>query len=285
MDPSWLARPAALDDYEAFVRLVPELGIPDPIPDRARWDAHMRSDMIFLERAGAPAGYCWGIALGATGRVIHVVVDPAARGRGAGGALMAAMAERLRAAGCVRWALNVKIDNVPAIRLYERSGMRQVLRSAALWLPWEGVAMLPREDAPASSSEQAPAPAVTARAVDPGEEAALEAAFALLPGRLADFRARGRVLVRLVDPAHPSEPRVGLASFDPAFPGALPFAVARPALAAPLLAALRPYGRPEDARVHLLVEGDDALVAVLRGAGASVAFELLSMAGDIPPPA
>ncbi len=278
MDTRWITRPAGPEHYEAFVRLVPELGVPDPIPDRARWEAEIRSDMLFLEHDGAPVGYAWGKAFGDTGRVMHVVVDPAWRGRGVGGALMAAIAERLRAAGCRRWALNVKIDNVPAIRLYESLGMRRAYRSAALWLPWEGVAALPREAEGSGST-------VTARAVEPAEEAALEAAFALLPGRLADLRARGRVLVRLVDVACPDEARVGLAAFDTEFPGAFPFAVARPALAAPLLEALRRHARPGDARIHLLADRDDALVAALRAAGGIISFELFYMEGYLSPPA
>src|SRR6185437_13905338 len=168
---------------------------------------------------------------------------------------------------------NVKTDNAPAIRLYERVGLSPAHRSTALWLPWEGVAALP--------SIAGAAPPVEARAIEPAEDAALEAAFGLLAGRLAQLRALGRVLVKLVDPADPAAPAVGVASFFQAMPGAYPFAVARPALAAPLLAALREHARPGDARIHLVVE-DDALTAALLAAGGEISFELFHMKGPIP---
>jgi hypothetical protein len=184
---------------------------------------------------------------------------------------MEAVAERLREAGCTRWTLNVKVGNTPAIHLYERFGMRNAYRSTALSLPWEGVARLPRDGAP-----------VTARLIQPAEDPAIDAAFAFPPGRIADLRTLGRVLMRLVDPADPADPTVGVASFAPAFPGCYPFAVARPALAAPLLDALRPHARPADTHISLVCERDPELIAAVRAAGARVVHELIHMEGDIP---
>ncbi len=232
----------------------------------------MLHDMLFLEHEGAPIAYAWTKPFGETGRVMHVVVDPAWRGRGAGARLMEAVADRLRAAGCAHWELNVKTDNVPAIRLYERVGFSAAHRSAALWFPWERVAALP--------SIVGAAPPVEARAIEPAEDAALEAAFGLLAGRLAQLRALSRVLVKLVDPADSAAPAVGVASFFQAMPGAYPFVVARPALAAPLLAALREHAGAGDARIHLIVE-DDALTAALVAAGGVVSFELFHMVGAL----
>ena len=147
--------------------------------------------------------------------------------------------------------------------------MRRVYHSVALTLPWASVAALPRD-----------LTRVAARPIAASDDEALEAAFSVIPGRLADFRARGRVLLGLFDPEHPEHP-AGLASFDPAFPGAFPFAVTRPALAATLLDGLRPHARPGDTDIKLVIERDAALVATLRAAGAAVRLELFHMEGDL----
>lgn len=272
MTTRWLTRRAVPADHGTFARLFPELAIDDPLPDRARWEAEMLPGTICLEHQGAVVAYAWVKVFGTSGHVVNLVVDPALRGRGVGGALMDAVADHLRAAGCSRWALNVKVDNAPALRLYERCGLARVHRATTLSLIWDRVAGLPRDAAP-----------VAARQVDPAEDAAIEVAFSLPQGRLADLRGRGRVLVRLVDPARPADASVGLACFEPSFPGAFPFAVARPGLAAALLEALRPYARSGDSFLALVVERDPALVELLRReAGAMVSFELFHMEGDLP---
>lgn len=210
--------------------------------------------------------------LGAVGHVGHVVTAPGVRRSGLGRALMDHLAARLRAAGCTRWVLNVKADNHPALALYARCGMTVAYRSVAVALDWSDVAALPRDEA-----------AVVARPVVPAEDAALEEAFAIPRSRLADRRAeQGSVILRLVDRARPDDPRVAVACVDPAFPGAFPFQVARPGLAAPLLDAIRPHMRPSDVLVRLVIESDDALEAALCAAGARVKFVLLHLAGDLP---
>ena len=137
---------------------------------------------------------------------------------------------------------------------------------------WDLVERLPRGER-----------AVIARDVDPGEDTAVEDAFGLPAGQLAAARARGGlVLLRLVDPAAPGDARVGIASFDPAFPGAFPFRVAAPALAAPLLDALQPYARPEPPYMQVVIEDDAALTRALIDAGATVRLSALHLRGAIP---
>jgi GNAT superfamily N-acetyltransferase len=275
MDPRWPARPATAADYAHFVRFFAELGVPDPVPDPARWEADMLPQTLFLEHEGAPIAYAMVRPLGPAAHVVHVVVDAPWRGRRVGGALMEAVVDRLRALGCTRLWLNVKADNAPALRLYERCGLRRAYRSTALTLPWADVAALPREATP-----------LAARTVDPSEDAALESAFPRLAGRLAASRQRaGFVLVRLVDPARTDDAKLGVAAFDPAFPGASPFMVARPALAAPLLDALRAHARPGDTYLRLTAEDDEPLARALVAAGATVTFELLNMERDLGGPA
>src|SRR5271169_3047376 len=98
----WLARPAVPADHPVYVRLFPELGVDDPILDPTRWEADMLPGTIILEHAGAPVAYAWSKHFGEAGYVFNVVVDPAWRGRGAGGAVMEAIAAGLRGAGCTR---------------------------------------------------------------------------------------------------------------------------------------------------------------------------------------
>jgi GNAT superfamily N-acetyltransferase len=273
MEYPFTERPATSGDYPHFARLFPELGVPDPIPTQARWDEDLSRRSLFLEAlGGSVVGYGLWAVQGSTGYVINVVVDPAWRQRGAGAAVMEALAARLAGLGLTEWCLNVKTENLPAIRLYERFGFEQTYASTAFSLDWERVARLPRE-----------ATVLAACPCDPADDAALEAAFRKPPGRLAFLRAQpGRVCLRLVDPAHPGDVRLGVASFDPAFPGTNLFAVARPTLAAPLLEALHPYAAPGEVSLKLVVEDDAALASALRGAGAEVLFEFFNMRGEIP---
>jgi ribosomal protein S18 acetylase RimI-like enzyme len=269
----FVIRPATSADYDAFVALVAELGLPDdPVPDRAAWEREWLPATLILERDGATAGYTVLRILRRLAYVFHLVTHPDHRRRGVGRALLEELAARGRAAGCTTWSLNVKADNVAAIRLYEAMGMRATYRAWALRLAWVDVARLPREEG-----------VFSVRPIEPAEDAAIEGAFPIPGGRLADLRAsRERLPLRLVDGARPEDPRAGVACFDAAFPGAFPFHVARPALAAPLLLGIRPYARPGDAHLDVMVPVDEALAATLRAAGAELRFELLHMEGPLP---
>jgi ribosomal protein S18 acetylase RimI-like enzyme len=55
-------------------------------------------------------------------RIYSLAVLPADRGLGLGGALLELATERARDRGCTRLALEVREDNGPALRLYERAG-------------------------------------------------------------------------------------------------------------------------------------------------------------------
>lgn len=271
--PRLHARPAAAADHPHFARLFPELGVDDPIPPPDRWAEVYAPDILFFEDRGEVAAYAHFQVLQGVGYVRNVVVDPRRRGQGLGRAVMDEIAARLRAAGCQRWCLNVKPTNEPAIRLYRAVGMETEYRSTALRFGWDLLARLPR-----------PARAVTARPAGPAEDAVLEAAFRLPAGQVAAARARpGLVLLRLVDPAAPDDARVGFASYDPKFPGAFPFRVADPTLAAPLLEAIRPHELPGTPHMQLVVEDDDALAQLLTDAGATVRLTALHMAGAVPP--
>src|SRR5437773_5198334 len=124
MPASFTVRPATAEDYPHYTRLFPELGVDDPIPTRARWELDFAPSIRILEAKGQPVAYVLWVKLEGMGYVRHVVVDPAWRQRGVGAALMKATAEEVVSEGCSRWCLNVKVDNIAAIRLYERCGFR-----------------------------------------------------------------------------------------------------------------------------------------------------------------
>ena len=63
---------------------------------------------------------------------------------------------------------------------------------------------------------------------------------------------------------------VGFASFDPSFPGAVPFRTTSPRFGRALFDAMRPHARPEHLYVRAVVEGDAALERLILDAGARV---------------
>lgn len=266
-----MIRDARPDDYPAFVALFPELGVDDPIPDPDRWWATLGSQTLVLEHDGRVVAYIYFQILDATGYVRHVVVHPGHRGRRLGLRLMDAVAERLRAARCTVWCLNVKPDNAAAIGLYERVGMRLAHRSAAVRFAWDLVDRLPSTDMHLKTCR-----------IDPADDAALERAMDLPAGQLANLRrTAARVDLRLLDPADPRNLGLGLASFDPTFPGAFPFRVARPALARPLLTGMRAHASPDRDHVQIVLEGDQPLVDRLVALGAAIHLAFVHLKGPL----
>lgn len=264
-----IIRAARLEDYDDFARLFPELLVGDPVPGIERWRDEMVPSSLIAERGGRVLGYSYFQLIGATGHIRNVVVAPEARGAGVGAALMAAMRQRFAEAGIGAWNLNVKPDNQPARRLYERCGMHAQYRSTALGLRWELLPSLP-----------GPVVAVAARVVQPAEDDRFERALGLLPGELHSGRALpGRVVVGLVHGAD-STP-AGVAVFNPSFPGAYPFRVAHPSYSAALLAGMRPHALPQHDWVGMFIENDDAAVAALVAAGATVRLEALHYHGAV----
>lgn len=262
-------RAARTADYADFARLFPELLVGDPVPSMDRWRDEMVPSSLVAERGGQVVGYSYFQLIGTTGHIRNVVVAPQARGGGVGLALMKAMRRRFVDAGISVWNLNVKPDNQPARRLYERCGMQAQYRSTALGLRWELLAAVP--GAPE---------AVTARVVQPAEDELFERALGLVPRELASGRALpGRVVVGVVRDAD-STP-VGAAVFNPAFPGAYPFRVAQPCYCAALLGGMRPHAQPQHDWVGMFIENDDAAVASLVAAGATVRLEALHYQGRL----
>jgi len=263
-------RPAVPTDYDAFVPLFRTLGTPDPVPPAARWETEMMPwTLVFSGGADtAVVAYTFLQPMAATGYVRQVAIAPSHRGKGFGRGIMSAAAGWLRARGCSSWCLNVRPDNLPAVRLYTRCGLSVRYHSHALRMTWDAVATLPRE-----------AVGPVGRIVNPADDPAVERAFGLPAGQVATLRVRaGRIPLGLWE----AEQCVGYASFDAGFPGAFPFRVARVELARWLLDTMREHASPGYDYVKVVVEDHDALASVLSTHGATAEMALVHMDGPIP---
>jgi ribosomal protein S18 acetylase RimI-like enzyme len=131
------------EDAAAIVRLVDAYardprggGAPLPQPVRERLVPGLATHptaCAWLAFDGAePVGVCIGFIGFSTFQArpllnIHdLAVLPAQRGRGIGQALLAAAEAMARDAGCCKLTLEVQEDNLPALRLYEHCGFRDV---------------------------------------------------------------------------------------------------------------------------------------------------------------
>ncbi len=254
-----------MTDYEAFSTLYKDLGLDMPPPTRERWATEIVRSTLVAANGERVDGYVHVHALGSVGYVRQLVVREQVRGQGAGAQLMLHAAAALKVVGIREWHLNVKEDNAPAIRLYEKLGLRVEHRSTALRFPWARLAELPREDA-------------MALPVAAEEDDVLERGLGMLSGQIAMARRRPGTVLRQLRAADYAP--VGFAAFDPAFPGARTFRVARPALAGTLLATLRHHTRTGD--LALVIDDHPALVDLLVTQGAIVKLQLVHYAGQLP---
>lgn len=260
-------RDAREDDYARYGELFVELGVPDPVPPRERFERELCGRSFVAERAGEIVG--WGLidALAGIGYVRNIIVDPGHRRRGIGRALMAEAAQRFRARGCARWCLNVKPDNEPAIALYRAMGMEVLRASVAIRIEWSSVAKV------------GDVVELAVRVPGDDELAGLERRFDLALGLLASTLAHGGRHVRVVE--QEGEP-VALACFDPSFPGCFPFAAASPAAARAALEAVAPCAKPDTPWLQLVVEDASPVACALEAAGGWRVLEMLYLEGALP---
>jgi GNAT superfamily N-acetyltransferase len=252
---AFVVRAATPLDYPVFARLFPELGVADPLLTPEQFAARMLPRVWILDDDGEACGYAFHQVYGPTAHVVHVVVDPQARGRRGGAVLLDEVRRQALAEGCTRWYLNVKQTNTAAIRLYERCGLAVESQGWAVSTTWAALATLP-----------ACAEDVAVDVPRPEEDADVAARFDLTPERIAQLRARpGEVLLAL---RSGGSSLVAFAGFDPAFPGVYPVLLARVELARPLFDALRPHARAP--HVNVFVERDRALFDRLAAVGAEL---------------
>lgn len=260
-----VVRSGTLADHPVYVRLVPELHIQDPVKTVDEFASRMLPRMVIGEDEGHAVGYaCWRV-YSTTAHVVHLVVDPAARGRRVGRAIMEDVRLRVRAEGATRWFLNVIQDNAPARRLYERCGMSTEFEAWASWSSWSALETLPK------------APdAVVAFVPSPEEDRAIATTLGLEPERVGLFRERSAPRFAAL---RESEQVVGFAIHDPEFPSIHPLRVKRPELVQALVDALKPHAKED--RVMVVVEGDESLYESLCSVGAKLFHAIYRMSGDV----
>jgi len=258
---------ATAADYRAFVRLFPELAVPDPLPSAERFAKVIAPQAIFARDGDTIVGYAWSRPRGERLHVVHVITDPAHRRRGVGRALMLELSQRAQVAGLRRWMLNVKPENVAALELYAECGMKVVLECVQLRLAWTNIAKLPKP------------PANTAiHTLAPSDDSRVEDALGLAPGDFSTCRAfPGRVFLGASGDGVP----LACVVFDPAYPGAPVLRARSPGHARAVLEGLLPHAPPQHERLFMLLEGDPALESTLVGVGAEVTMRMLRMEGDV----
>jgi GNAT superfamily N-acetyltransferase len=254
-------------DYPAFVRLFPELAIPDPLPSAERFADLIAPQAIFARDGDAIVGYAWSRPRGERLHVVHVITDPAHRRRGVGRATMLELSKRARAAGFRRWMLHVKPENVAALKLYAVCGMQIILESAQLRLACEDIARLP-----------SPPPGTTTRTLAPSDDVRVEQALGMARGDFSGCRAvPGRVFLGAAMDGVPS----ACVAFDPTLPGAPVLRARSPGDARAVLEGILPYALPQHTGFFLFVEGNPGLESTLVGIGAKVTMRALRMEGDV----
>lgn len=260
-------RAAVAQDFAEFARLYPELGVQDPLPSPEQWWQIYGPETLLIEDDKGVLGYLYGQALGASGYVRHLVIDPRARGRGLGRALMQAIRERFVAQGCSDWRLNVKVDNRAAIELYRSCGM---LVEYHAW-----VLRVVREAQPFSAIHPQRLTRVEVRAE---EDARHEAQFQIQAGLLTRHRSRPNTRVYRFDAAGVP---VALAPFDPFFPGCFPLRIPMVHDALEVVAGLLPLVPAEREYLQLVLERDQASAQALLETGAQLVFEIQHMSGPL----
>ncbi len=250
-----MIRAANEADHATYARLFRELGTDDAIWDEARF----RREMMPTTLVADDLGYAFFVVIGDSAHVSHIAVAPEARRRGIAKALMNAVAERAREAGCKTWRLNVKTSNTPAIALYEGLGLSRALESCALRVEWSVV----------------PEGASAGRLIEPAEDERVERALGMLSGQLAQGRAVHRLPI-LVERGE----AIAAAVFDPSFPGASVFR-APTELAVDLLRAMRAHALPSFDFATVKIEDQPETLQALIDLGARVRFRMFHMAGTL----
>ncbi len=119
-------RPALLSDVPALEALETHSFTTDQIPARyfRRFLRDGRSTLLIAEKSDVFAGYVLVLYRANTkaGRLYSIAVSASARGIGVGDALLAAAEQATMRVGRNTLRLEVRPDNIGALRLYERHG-------------------------------------------------------------------------------------------------------------------------------------------------------------------
>lgn len=127
--PEWrrLRRQALAQSPDAFGSTLAEWSGDGDTEERWRRRLDEVPVNLVVDDDGAPVGMVSvTAAVDEQAEIISMWVAPRARGRGAGDALLGAALDHARAAGANRVALNVRVANGHAVRLYRRAGFVEV---------------------------------------------------------------------------------------------------------------------------------------------------------------
>ena len=117
-----------------------ELMVREELEAPGRWYVGVDGDDLVRGNAGlVPTSRCVGYAGlwfdGDVSQVMTIGVAPSAQRRGVGARLLTALLDRSRELGAQAVLLEVRVDNAPAIALYERSGFTVIARRKRYYQP------------------------------------------------------------------------------------------------------------------------------------------------------
>ncbi|MFT3700075.1 MAG: GNAT family N-acetyltransferase [Kofleriaceae bacterium] len=257
-----MIRNAVPEDYDAYTRLVVELGVDDPIPDRDRFLADIMRRSIVVDD-GQVVGYALFDTLAKAGYVRNVISDPEHRRRGIGRALMTELRDRFITAGARTWHLNVKPENTAAIALYMSFGMQIEHTTHVVRVSRD----IPLAEPPGMFCVER---------LEHEADLGVERRFKLLSGTFENARAkRGRepLTFRFANDV------VGAAVFTARIPGAYPFRLESPSDAAHAVVRLRELA--EGDILELVVENDEPLFEELQRIGGTEHLTIVHMSGPL----
>ncbi len=81
---------------------------------------------VLSEENGAAVGYAFGTVIIDEGELYRIAVSPEKRGKGIGERLLHEFVEKCHERGAVKLFLEVRSKNVPARRLYEKTGFKEI---------------------------------------------------------------------------------------------------------------------------------------------------------------
>lgn len=119
-------------DYQAVMQLWESAGPgvrvgPSDSPDAIKQKLSRDPDLFLVaEQGGRLIGAVLGGYDGRRGLVYHLAVSPDVRGNGTGTALMNELEARLKAKGCYKYMLLVRMENPSVIDFYRRLGWEEM---------------------------------------------------------------------------------------------------------------------------------------------------------------
>ena len=84
------------------------------------------SACVLFEENGATVGYAFGTVIIDEGELYRIAVSPEKRGQGYGERLLLDFIGKCREKGAIKLFLEVRSKNVPARRLYEKTGFKEI---------------------------------------------------------------------------------------------------------------------------------------------------------------